>query len=153
MAKWLEQGSQCHEVYCLDLEVVSSNPGRVELTVHSTSVPSRTWTKQIYWGVFWYVSNTYSIDSQGGGDAFCCAVIVKIWASQRHVLSRSRGHGFEPQSRRIWRAKLLCLCCAWTININSSHVSSNPVLCNEMSQTITLHFSCSCEVNFVDLEW
>ena len=39
--------SQWHEVYCYDLEVVSSNPSRVELAigVRSTSVPSRTWTK------------------------------------------------------------------------------------------------------------
>ena len=48
MAYWLEQASQWHEVYCHDLEVVSSNPGRVEPGVRSTSVPSRTWTQQIY---------------------------------------------------------------------------------------------------------
>ena len=44
MASWLEQASQGHEVYCHDLEVMSLNPGRVELGVHSrpTSVPSRT---------------------------------------------------------------------------------------------------------------
>ena len=28
MAKWLEQASQSHEMYCHDLEVMSSNPGR-----------------------------------------------------------------------------------------------------------------------------
>ena len=38
--------SQWHEVYCHDLEVVSSNPSQVEFGVHSTSVPSRNWTKQ-----------------------------------------------------------------------------------------------------------
>ena len=37
--------SRWHEVYCHDLEVVSLNPGRVELGVRSTSVPSRTWTE------------------------------------------------------------------------------------------------------------
>ena len=44
MVKWLEQAFQCHETYCHDLEVMSSNPGRVELGMHSrpTSVPSRT---------------------------------------------------------------------------------------------------------------
>ena len=42
MAKWLEQDSQCHEIYCHDLEVLSLNPGRDELGVHSTSVLSRT---------------------------------------------------------------------------------------------------------------
>ena len=42
--KWLEQASQWHEMYCNDLEVMSSNPGRVELGVHRTSVLSRTWT-------------------------------------------------------------------------------------------------------------
>ena len=31
MAKWLEQASQWHEMYCHDLGVMSSNPGRVEL--------------------------------------------------------------------------------------------------------------------------
>ena len=47
MAEWLEQASQWHEMYCHDLEVMSSNPGRVELGVRirSTSVISRTWTK------------------------------------------------------------------------------------------------------------
>ena len=38
MVEWLEQVSQLHEMYCHDLEVMSSNPGRVELVVHSTSV-------------------------------------------------------------------------------------------------------------------
>ena len=49
MAEWLEQAFQCHEVYCHDLKVMGSNPGRVQLAVHSTSwdvrstsVPSRT---------------------------------------------------------------------------------------------------------------
>ena len=42
MAEWLEQASQWHEVCCHDLEVMSSNPGWVELGVRSTSVPSRT---------------------------------------------------------------------------------------------------------------
>ena len=31
MAEWLEQASQWHEMYCHDLEVMSSNPGWVEL--------------------------------------------------------------------------------------------------------------------------
>ena len=38
---------QWHEMYCHDLEVMSSNPGRVELGVRSTSVLSRTWSKII----------------------------------------------------------------------------------------------------------
>ena len=38
MAKWLEQASQWHEVYCHDLEVMGSNPSLVELDVHGTSV-------------------------------------------------------------------------------------------------------------------
>ena len=42
MAEWLEQASQWHEVYCHDVQVMSSNPGRVEFGVHSTSVSSRT---------------------------------------------------------------------------------------------------------------
>ena len=37
---WLEQASQWYEMYCHDLEVVSSNP--------STSLLSLTWTKNIY---------------------------------------------------------------------------------------------------------
>ena len=41
MAKWLEQTSQWHEVYCHDLEVMSWNPGWVDLGVRSTSVVSR----------------------------------------------------------------------------------------------------------------
>ena len=47
-AEWLQQVSQGHEMYCHDLEVMSSNPGWVELGVHSTSVPSRTGTKYIF---------------------------------------------------------------------------------------------------------
>ena len=34
MTKWLGQTS--HEMYCHDLEVMSSNPTRVEFGVHST---------------------------------------------------------------------------------------------------------------------
>ena len=45
MAEWLEQASQWHEMYCYDLEVMSSNPCEVELGVCLTSVLSRTWTK------------------------------------------------------------------------------------------------------------
>ena len=37
MAKWSEQASQWHEMYCHDLEVMSLNPGRVKLWVCSTS--------------------------------------------------------------------------------------------------------------------
>ena len=51
MAEWLEQASQWHEMYRHDLEVMSSNPGRVELGVHSTSVLlplSHTWTKTVF---------------------------------------------------------------------------------------------------------
>ena len=42
VAKWLEQTSYGCEIYCHDLEVVSSNPIRIELGMHSTSVLSRT---------------------------------------------------------------------------------------------------------------
>ena len=42
MAKWLEQASQWQEMYCHDLEIMSSNPGQVELGVLCTSVLSRT---------------------------------------------------------------------------------------------------------------
>ena len=42
MAEWLEQASRWHEMYCYDLEVMSSNPSWVDLWVRSTSVLSRT---------------------------------------------------------------------------------------------------------------
>ena len=45
MAKWLEQASQWHEMYCHDLKAMSSNPGQVELEVFGTTVLSRTWIK------------------------------------------------------------------------------------------------------------
>ena len=48
MAEWLEQASQWHEMYCHDLEVASWNPSQVELGVHSASVLSSTWIKNIY---------------------------------------------------------------------------------------------------------
>ena len=38
-------GNKEKEVYCHDLEVMSSNPGEIKLGVHSTSVWSRTWNK------------------------------------------------------------------------------------------------------------
>ena len=44
MAEWLQQVSQWPEMHCHDLEVMSSNPGRVKLGVCSTSVPIHTWT-------------------------------------------------------------------------------------------------------------
>ena len=48
MAEWLEQASRWHEMYCHDLEVMSSNLARVELGVRSTSVLSRTWAKTYF---------------------------------------------------------------------------------------------------------
>ena len=42
MAEWLKQASQRHDMYCHDIEVMSSSPDQVELGVHSTSVLSRT---------------------------------------------------------------------------------------------------------------
>ena len=42
MAEWLDQVFKRHEMYCHDLEVMSSNPGQVQLGVHSTSVLNRT---------------------------------------------------------------------------------------------------------------
>ena len=60
MAKWLEQASQWHEMYCHDLEVMSSSPDLVELGMRGTSVLSRTWAKHlcqqdsnIYRMLFW----------------------------------------------------------------------------------------------------
>ena len=47
MAEWLEQASQWYEMCSHDLEVRSSNPGRVELGVRSTFVLSCIWTKNI----------------------------------------------------------------------------------------------------------
>ena len=41
----LEQASQRNEMYCHNLEVMSSKSGRVELGVRGTSVLSCTWTK------------------------------------------------------------------------------------------------------------
>ena len=35
---WLEQASQWHEMYCHDLEVMSSNPSLLELGVRSTFI-------------------------------------------------------------------------------------------------------------------
>ena len=45
MAKWLEQASQGHEMYCHDLEPQSGRTG-----VRSTSVLSRTWSKNTVLG-------------------------------------------------------------------------------------------------------
>ena len=49
MAEWLEQAFQWHEMYCHDLEVMSSNPGQVELGVLGTPVLSCTWTKKSHY--------------------------------------------------------------------------------------------------------
>ena len=38
MAEWIGRASQGHTVYCHYLEIMGSNPGRVELGVHSASV-------------------------------------------------------------------------------------------------------------------
>ena len=40
MAEWLQQVSQGHEMYCYELEVMSSNPGWVKFGVCITSVLS-----------------------------------------------------------------------------------------------------------------
>ena len=55
MAEWLGQASQWHEMYCHDLEVMSLNPGQVELGVCGTSCLSRTWT-QISSNIFGFYS-------------------------------------------------------------------------------------------------
>ena len=47
MARWFEQASQWHGMYCHDLEVMSSHHDWVQLGVRGTSVLSRTWTKHI----------------------------------------------------------------------------------------------------------
>ena len=47
MAKWLEQASLWYEMYCHDLEVMSSNPSRVEFGVRSTSALSCACTKNV----------------------------------------------------------------------------------------------------------
>ena len=47
VAEWLEQASQWYEMCCHDLEVMSSNPSWVELGARSTSVLSRTWSKNV----------------------------------------------------------------------------------------------------------
>ena len=41
----VDQASQWHEMYCHDLDVMSSSPDQAELGVRGTSVLSRTWTK------------------------------------------------------------------------------------------------------------
>ena len=45
MAKWLEQASQWHEMYCHDLWVMNLNPIRIDFAVLSTSVLNCTWNK------------------------------------------------------------------------------------------------------------
>ena len=57
--------SQWHEMYCHDMKVISSNPSWVKLGVHSTSVLSRTWTKNIYEYLKHIVChyNTYTLSS------------------------------------------------------------------------------------------
>ena len=52
MAEWLEQASQWHEMYSHNLEVMSSNPGRIELGVRSTSVLNHILTKNINQQIF-----------------------------------------------------------------------------------------------------
>ena len=49
MVEWLQQASQWHEMYSHDLEVMISDPSRVDFGMRSTSVLSRrpTWTKNI----------------------------------------------------------------------------------------------------------
>ena len=68
MAKWLEQASQWHEMYCHDLEVMSSRTDLAdlaELGMRGTSVLSGTWTKHlcqqdsnIYRMLFWRDKST-----------------------------------------------------------------------------------------------
>ena len=65
MAEWLEQASQCHEMCCHDLEVMSLSPCRVELGVCGTSVCYYfCYFNQIY---MYPVIDFYDLDS-----LFCC---------------------------------------------------------------------------------
>ena len=63
VAKWLEQASQWHEIYCHHLEVMSSNPGWVELGLRSTSVLSHAWCNNILKGLldFDHTWNYYNL--------------------------------------------------------------------------------------------
>ena len=69
MAEWLEQVSQWHEMYCHNLEVMSSNPSRVELGVLGTAVQSHTWIR-IY--IMFLEMNTF---------IHICVKDQKVWSS------------------------------------------------------------------------
>ena len=83
MVEWLEQASQWHEMYCHDLEVMSSNPGRVELGVHSKSALSCTWTKlNRYCNYYW---------RQGGHFYWCLSVCLSVSVLATLCLLRKLG--------------------------------------------------------------
>ena len=64
MAEWLELASQGHEMYCHDLEVMSSNPDQVELGVQNICL-SCTGTKYIiYTKISVFLKQLVQISSQ-----------------------------------------------------------------------------------------
>ena len=46
MAEWLQRVSQGHETYCYDLEVMGSNPSRIELRANPPPLPPPKKTKE-----------------------------------------------------------------------------------------------------------
>ena len=69
----------CHEMNCHDLEVMSSNPGRFELGVHSTSICPKSYLNQKYHSKFhilvfvfqWWVRTCELFPQQPNANNYC----------------------------------------------------------------------------------
>ena len=56
MAEWLGRASHGHEMYCHDLEVMGSNPGRDELDVLA---------EWLWWASQWHEMYCYDLEVMG----------------------------------------------------------------------------------------
>ena len=79
------------EMYCHDLEVMSSNPGQVELGVRSTSVLSCAWSKNI--GTL----NTWKAPQKNLTDQACLCMVI-IFQTRIAFSSQEK---FVPASQKV----------------------------------------------------
>ena len=118
MAQWLQQVSQWQEMYCHDLEVMSSNPGWVELGVRSTSVLSRTtWTTDMHSNS---VQESGPVSLTISQSSICFPFIIHLWSALVNtVIELWRQYSTKTPPRgvfegSIWVAQLfahiLCVC-------------------------------------------
>ena len=123
MAKWLEQASQWHKMHYHDLEVMSSNPGQVEVGVLGTSVLSRTWIKICSFSMLTITKTTFFLRCAGklASGWITVAITVERFITVAFPMKVARIS--TPKIAKIIICSIFALCSAlgsfpfWTIGL------------------------------------